>query len=188
MILLHLTKPRACLHLIAKFDQRLKVPKTLSVERISILSAPQEDALHFVEVILQTIIILTQHSRTELNLQLMAGKLRHSTDLKATRRLKNLDIDIAAHDLDDLSHQAVTTRCYIADLALQHRPVHTQCDHVGDNSANSSLCHCYLSLFSLNSAGTRASPRRFSIMFSNVALPCSTSRRAQRSLIFNLQK
>ena len=56
-ILVHLPQPCGSLHFITCIYQRYEVPYTLFIQWICILSSFQENAIHFVKVILQTVVV-----------------------------------------------------------------------------------------------------------------------------------
>ena len=71
----------------------------------------------------------------------MSSEFSLGTDLQATSGLEHLNVHILTNHLDDLGHQAIASSCDVADLALKHRSVYTECDHVGNNATNFSFCH-----------------------------------------------
>ena len=56
-VFIHLSQPCRSLHFVAYIRQGYKVPYTFFIQRICILSSFQENSIHLVEVILQTIIV-----------------------------------------------------------------------------------------------------------------------------------
>ena len=56
-VLVHLPQPCGSLHFITCIYQRYEVPYTLFIQWICILSSFQENAIHFVKVILQTVVV-----------------------------------------------------------------------------------------------------------------------------------
>ena len=147
VVLLNLAQPCTALHLVAGLHYGFKVPQTVLVQGSGVLATAQEHAVHLVQVVLQTIVVLTQHTGAQLNLQLVSGEFGLGAYLQATCTLEYLNVHIAAHDLDDLGHQAVAASCNVAYLALQDRSVHTECHHVGDYATNYTFCHILLYYF-----------------------------------------
>ena len=62
-VFIHLAQPGSSFHFITHFHQRHKVPSASLVQRIGILSAFQEDSIHLVEVVLQTVVVFRKHTR-----------------------------------------------------------------------------------------------------------------------------
>ena len=147
MVLLDLAKPVAGLHLIAHLCKGFKFPKAFAVKGFCVFTALQEDAFHLVEVVLKSVVVVAEHTRTELNLEHVACELSFGTDLQATCAFEDLHIYILTEDLDDLCHQSVSACRDVAYLALKHGTVHSEGDHVGDNATNNSFCHVYLAVF-----------------------------------------
>ena len=63
-VLIHLSQPCSGFHLVANLCQRYKMPFTSFIQRIRVLSALQENAIHFIKVILQTVIVFRKHTGT----------------------------------------------------------------------------------------------------------------------------
>ena len=141
MVLFNLTQPIALLNLVANFCQGLEVPQTFVVERLGVLSALEEHAFHLVEVVLQTVVVLTQHARTELNFQHVARELGFGAHFQSTGAFKHLYVHVLTYDLNYFGHQSVSASCDVAYLSLYHWSVHTEGDHVGDYATNFSFCH-----------------------------------------------
>ena len=151
MVFFHLAQPIAFLHLIAHLHQWREIPLTLCVQRFRVLAALQEYTLHLVQVVLQTIIVLTQHARTQLDLQHVAGEFSLCAHFQAASALEDLNVHVLTDNLDHFGHQAVTSRRNVANLSLHHRTIHTEGHHVGNDATNSSFCHLiYLLFFSLH--------------------------------------
>ena len=148
VILLHLTQPVAFLHAVTWLGDGHELPLAVGVQRLGILAALEEDALHLVQVILQSVVVLAEHTGAQLDFQHVSGELRHGTHLQATGALKHLHEGILPCDLDDLRHQSVASCLYVAYLSLHHGSVHADGDHVGDYTTYSSFSHCmYCLLF-----------------------------------------
>ena len=144
MVFLYLAQPSTCLHLVAYFYNWFKVPKAFAVKCVSILTALQENAVHLVEVVLQTIIVMAEHAWTKLDFEHMACEFCFGTNFQSACALKDLHIYVLFYDLDDLCHQTVATCGDVAYLALDHRSIHLECDHIGNYATNNSFCHIYL--------------------------------------------
>ena len=155
VIFLHLTQPSGSDDLVSGLCQWCEVPFLFFIQRISILTSFQENTLHLVEVVLQTVIILRKHTRSQCHFRHVSGKLSLCTHLQSTCAFKNLYIYILAYHLDYLSHQPVTSGKNVAYFILSYRSIHGQRYHVGNNSQYSSFCcHSYLLFYHfLNSSG-----------------------------------
>ena len=146
VVFLHFSQPVTFLHTVAHLHDGYEVPLTICVQRFCILTSLEEDAFHLVQVILQTVIVLAQHSRAHLDFKHVACKLSHRAYLQSSGTLEHLNIGILACDLDYLGHQAVSSRLYVAYFSLHHGSVHTDGDHIGNYATYSSFCHviCFL--------------------------------------------
>ena len=134
-------------HHVAHLCNRSERPFTILIEGISVLAALEEYPLHLVEVVLQSIVVLRQHSRGQFHLEHVSREIGHSPDLQSSGALEHLDIDILAHDLDDLRHQTVATCLDVANFSLCYRTVNFQGHHIGDNATNSTFSHVCYSVF-----------------------------------------
>ncbi len=141
MVLLNLPQPVALDNLVANLRQRNEVPKSVCVKRLGVLSTPKEDALHLVEVVLQSVVVLAKHARAQLYLQHVPREFCLGSHLKSACALEHLDVDILANHFDDLRHQAYALQDDVAYLALQDWSIRVYGDHVGDDATNSSFCH-----------------------------------------------
>ena len=141
MVFFHLTQPVALLYLVADLCQGFEIPDAVVVKWFGVLSSLQEHAFHLVKVVLQTVVVLTQHTGTKLNLEHVTGKLGLCTHLQSASTLKHLHVHVLADDLNHLGHQTVTASCNVAYLSLYHWSVHLKGDHVGDYATNFSFCH-----------------------------------------------
>ena len=139
-----LSQPVAALHLITHFGKGSEVPQTFVVQRLGILASPEEYALHLVQVVLESVIVLAQHAGAQLDFQHVAGELGLGTDLQSARALENLHVHVLPQHLDDLCHQAVAARLNVANLALAHGSIHPERHHVGNYATYSSFCHFLL--------------------------------------------
>ena len=144
MVLLHLAEPVAGLHLVAFLHERFEVPKAFAIERFCIFTALQEDTFHLVEVVLKSVVVVTEHTRAELYLEHVSCELSLSTDPQTACAFEDLHIYVLTENLDDLCHQSVTACCDVAYLALKHRTVHSEGDHIGDNATYNSFCHLFM--------------------------------------------
>ena len=59
MVLLDTTEPVALLNLVSNFYYGGEIPFAVGIQRFGVLSTLQEDTVHLVEIVLQTIEILT---------------------------------------------------------------------------------------------------------------------------------
>ena len=143
-VLFDLAEPVTADDLVAYLHDGLEVPEAFAVERVGVLSALEEDALHLVEVVLQTVEVLAEHARGKLYLEHMACELGHSPHFQSAGALEYLNVDVLTDDLDDLAHKAVAAGRDVADLTLLHRPVYAERYHIGDNATNCSFCHNHL--------------------------------------------
>ena len=141
MVLLDFAQPIALLDHISRLCQGLEYPESVVVERIGVLTSFEEDALHLVEVILQSVIILAEHAWAELYLEHVSGKFGFGTHFQSTGTLEHLHVHVLSQHLDDLGHQANAAGVNVAYLTLQHWSVHTERNHIGDNATNCSFCH-----------------------------------------------
>ena len=64
MVFFHFSQPGRRSHFITRFHNRLEQPFLFLVQRISILTTFQKYSLHFIEIILQPVIILRKHARS----------------------------------------------------------------------------------------------------------------------------
>ena len=159
-VLIHLTQPGAACHLVADSCQRLERPLLLLVEREGVLTPFQENTLHLVEVVLQSVEVTFQQSRAEHHLQHMSLKLNLRVDTQAAGALEHLHIDILSHHLDHLRHEAGTVEINVGDLVLGYRSIHFDDDQVGYDSFYSSFCsHIWLLLFVVVTYHPASQPR-----------------------------
>ena len=64
-VLFYLTEPRSSSDTVTDSSQGLEVPESFTLQGISIRSSFEEDAIHLVEVILQAIVVLREHTRPQ---------------------------------------------------------------------------------------------------------------------------
>ena len=64
-VLFYLTEPSTSGDTVTDGSQGLEVPESFTLQWISIRSSLEEDAIHFVEVILQAIVVLREHTRPQ---------------------------------------------------------------------------------------------------------------------------
>ena len=83
-VFFHLTEPCRAFHLIAHFGEWHEVPFTFFVEGFRVLTTLQEDTFHLVEVVLQTVVVLRQHARTQLHFQHVSCKFGWRTNPEST--------------------------------------------------------------------------------------------------------
>ena len=105
MIFLHKTYPRSGLDSVAYLSSRLVVPLLVPIKRIGILSTLEEEPRHLIQIILETIKVFREQSRTESHLKHMLLKPDLITDLESAGTLIDLHIHQDPLDLDDLCHQ-----------------------------------------------------------------------------------
>ena len=146
MVLIHLAEPSSSFYLIAHFSDRRERPFLLLVQREVILTALEEHTRQFVEVVLQTVVVTAQQTRTQRHFQHVTGELHFVAHFQATGGLEHLRVHICADDLDDLCHQSGLTDVNVTDFVLRNRPVHCDSHQVGNNSFNFTLCHILILL------------------------------------------
>ena len=81
VILLHKTNPGSGLDSVAYLSSRLVVPLLIPIKRIGILSTLEEESGHLIQIILETIKVLREQSRTEGHLEHMLLKSDLITNL-----------------------------------------------------------------------------------------------------------
>ena len=118
VVLLHLSEPVALPYLVPHAHDGFEIPFPVCVERFGILPPLEEHPFHLVEVILEAIKVLAEHSRSKLYLKHVSGKLGLGADLEASGALEHLHVHVHSNDLDDLCHQTVAACHNIANLSL----------------------------------------------------------------------
>ena len=146
VIFFYLTQPRRWTYFITYLYQWFEMPLAFLIQRISVLTALQEHAVHLVEVILQTIVVFRQHTRTQSHFEHVSCKFGFGTYLQSTCTFEHLNIYVAAYHLDYFRHQTVAAGQNVTDFILGYRTIHGKCNHVGNYATNSSFC-CHI-LFS----------------------------------------
>ena len=63
-VFVHFAQPVTGRHLVTRFGKRLEIPQFVVIQREGIFSASQENTLHFIEVVLQTVVVARQHTRS----------------------------------------------------------------------------------------------------------------------------
>ena len=64
-VFIHFAQPVTCGHLITHFRQRFEVPQFIVIQCKCIFTTFQEHAVHFIQVILQTVVVTRQHTRPQ---------------------------------------------------------------------------------------------------------------------------
>ena len=123
-ILVHLSQPITGAHGIARFSQRLEIPLLIIVQRKRIIATFQEYTFHLVQVILQTVIVAGQHTRTQRNFQHMPLEFSLVADTHTTCALKYLYKGILSYHLDYFRHQLHASDRNVTDLILRNRTIH----------------------------------------------------------------
>ena len=142
-VFIHLPQPCSGFHLVAHLCQRHKMPFAFLIQRIRILSALQENAIHFIEVVLQTVIVFRKHTGTQCHFEHVSGKLSFGSHLQSTGAFKHLYIDLSAYHFNNLRHQSVSAGRDITNLVLCHGAVNYEGHHIGYYATNSSFC-CHI--------------------------------------------
>ena len=123
-ILVHLSQPITGAHGIARFSQRLEIPLLIIVQRKRIIATFQEYTFHLVQVILQTVIVAGQHTRTQRNFQHMPLEFSLVADTHTPCALKYLYKGILTYHLDYFRHQLHASDRNVTDLILRNRTIH----------------------------------------------------------------
>ena len=84
VVLVHLTQPSRSLNLIANLGERLECPLLVLVQRETVLTALEEHTGQFVQVVLQTVVVTAQQTRSESHLQHVTGELYRVTNFQTT--------------------------------------------------------------------------------------------------------
>ena len=142
-VLIHLAEPVRGHHLVAHLGQRYEMPYALLIQRIGVLSSLQEYPLHLIQVVLQSVVILREHTGSQSDLKHVARKFGFSTYLQSARAFKYLNVHVLTYHFNHLRHQPVATRRDVADLVLCHRAIYSEGYHIGYNTTNSSFC-CHI--------------------------------------------
>jgi hypothetical protein len=111
-----------------------EVPEAFGVEREVGFAALEEDAVELVEVVLQTVVVVGEHTGAEGDFEHVAGELYGVINLESAGALKDLDVGVAAGDFDDFGHEAYAGGRDIADFALEDRAVNLDGDEVADDA------------------------------------------------------
>ena len=136
-----------CSDTLAFACQRLEVPTFLLIQRISIRATAEEHPVHLIQVVLQAIVVLREHSGAECDLQHMPFEGDRITDTHATSRLKDLRVGILPIYLNDFTHQGYSCDGDVADFILRHRTIGFDGDEVTDDTLYDTFCCHYIVLF-----------------------------------------
>ena len=177
-LLLDLAQPRRGRDPVAGGGQRRELPFGPEVDGVGDRAAGDEQSVHLLQVVLQTVVIARQQARGERRLEHVALELDAVADLQAAGAVENLHIGRIAYDLDDLGHHSGISRVNVADLVLRHGAVGLDDHDVGNDTVYASrgfhrIFHC---LFSISFRPSSASTSR-----ANISRPCAGSRRDQRA-------
>lgn len=85
-----------------------ELPLGREIDRFGDRTARDEQAFHLFEVVLQTVVVARQKTRSERYFEHMSLELDPVADLQSPGAVKNLDIGTVAYDLDDLGHHLVS--------------------------------------------------------------------------------
>ena len=147
-VFVHLSQPGSGFHLVAHLCQRHKMPFASFIQRIGILPAFQENTVHLIEVVLQTVVVLRKHTGPQCHFEHMSGKLSFGPHFQSAGTLKYLHVDLGTYYLNHLRHQLVSSGRDITNLILRYRSVDDEGHHVGYYATNSSFCcHIFLVVY-----------------------------------------
>ncbi len=137
-LLLHLAQPRCGRHLVARLRERLEGPLALEVDGLGDRTARDEQTVHLLQVVLQTVVVARKQTGGQRGLQHVVFELHLVADLQSAGAVENLDVGVVAHDLDDLGHHSGLTAIHEADLVLCDRSVDLYDHDIGDDTVYSS--------------------------------------------------
>ena len=137
-LLLHLAEPRCGRDLVAGLGQRLELPQRLEVDRVGNRTAGDEQTVHLLEVVLQTVVVARKHARGERHLEHVAFEFDLVADFEAAGAVEHLHIGVVAHDLDDLGHHSGISDVHVTDFVLAHGSVGLDNHDIGDDTVYTS--------------------------------------------------
>ena len=189
-VFIHFAQPVTCGHLITHFRQRFEVPQFIVIQCKCIFTTFQEHAVHFIQVILQTVVVARQHTRPQCYFKHVPFKLGFVTYTHPTCTFKYLNKGILPYYFNNLRHQLHASYGNVTDFILRNRPIHLYGYQVGyDSFYNSFRSHNYLLLFLLNSSNAFSLPCFIAPTISRkVFSPVTLSRVTQRSIISSFSK
>ena len=137
-LLLHLAQPRSGRDLVARLGQRRELPRLIEIDRVGDRTAFDEETIHLFEVVLQSVVVARQQTRSQRRFEHVAFEFDPVADFQTARAVVNLHVGVVADDFDDLGHHFGIARPHVTDLVLGHRPVRLDDDDVGDDTVYTS--------------------------------------------------
>ena len=121
--LLHLTEPRTCAHCVTRFGQRFELPEFVVVDRVGSCTALDEQTVHLLEVVLQTVVATREDTRRKCCLEHVSLELHGVANLQTACAIEHLNVGSIANNFDDLGHQLNIAQIYVADFVLRNGAV-----------------------------------------------------------------
>lgn len=110
-------RPKPC----RRLSQRLELPLLLEVDRVGDRTARDEQTVHLLQVVLQTVVVARKKTGSERRFQHVTLEFDLFADLQSAGRVENLHVGIVAHDLDDLGHHLGIPAVNVTDFVLADR-------------------------------------------------------------------
>ena len=183
-LLLDLAQPRCGRNLVAGLGQRLELPLLLEVDRVGDRTARDEQTVHLLQVVLQTVVVARKKTGSERRFQHVTLEFDLFADLQSAGRVENLHVGIVAHDLDDLGHHLGIPAVNVTDFVLADRAVRLHDHDVRDDTVYSSCCFHYLFYCLL----IKSLPSRLVIRRCSISRPCLSSKQVQRATMFTFTR